>query len=120
MAKYHAPVVEKEFWKLNALTLAYKTESLLEAADDDSVCLKLDKKSGYVLLKKDNPYYYQLQAQLAMTNKQYCTFVLFKSESESELHIERIFPTGLFFLYYVVQDISLAESVMDTVTMKLT
>jgi len=32
-----------------------KTESLLEAADDDSFCLKLDEKSGYLLLKKRSP-----------------------------------------------------------------
>jgi len=36
-----------------------------------------------------------VQAQLAMTKKQYCDFVLFKSESE--LHIEKIFPDGLFY-----------------------
>ena len=49
-----------------------KTESLLEAADDDSFCLKLDEKSGFLLLRKDHLYYYQVQAQLAMTEKQYC------------------------------------------------
>jgi len=36
-----------------------------------------------------------VQAQLAMTKKQYCDFVLFKSESE--LHIGKIFPDGLFY-----------------------
>ena len=72
-----------------------KTESHLEAADDDSFYLKLDEKSGYLLLKKDYPYYYQVQVPLAMTKNQYCDFVLFKSESE--LHIERIFTDGLFF-----------------------
>ena len=72
-----------------------KTESLPEAADDDSFCLKLDEKSSYLLLKKDYPYCYQVQVPLATTEKQYCDFVLFKSESE--LHIEMIFPDGLFF-----------------------
>ena len=72
-----------------------KAESLLEAADDDSFCLKLDGTSGCLLLKRDHPYYYQVQAQLALSEKQYCDFVLFKSEYE--LHIERIFPDGLFF-----------------------
>lgn len=48
---------------------------------------------GKMMLKKDHPYYYQIQTQLNVTKLPYCDFVLWGPDS---LFVERVLPDQVF------------------------
>ena len=54
---------------------------------DEVVCL--EKADGAPSLKKNHPYYFQVQCQLMVTSKKYCDFVVY---TKSDFHVERILP----------------------------
>ncbi|XP_038064512.1 uncharacterized protein LOC119734942 [Patiria miniata] len=51
---------------------------------------------GKLYLKHSHPYYFQVQAQLFVSNKPYCDFVLWSRTKPDAPHIERIFPNDVF------------------------
>lgn len=55
-------------------------------------CLHL--AAGAMRLKTDHEFYYQVQAQLHITKKKYCDFVVW---TVTNIHVERIFPDQEFW-----------------------
>ena len=68
-------------------SLCAQETSLAEAADTvGSFCLDM-LTTGKLQLKRNHPYYFQIQLQMLATKRSYCDFVVW---TEQELHIERI------------------------------
>ena len=63
------------------------------AMQDKRFCLKGD--SNNLHLDENHPYYYQVQAQMHLTERRYCDFVVYTNMSEG-MHIERIYPNMQF------------------------
>ena len=63
-----------------------KMDSSIDEAIQDRK-FYLQNKNGEITLMKNHAYYYQVQAQLFVTNKQYCDFNCYTGR---EVHIERI------------------------------
>jgi hypothetical protein len=63
-----------------------KDQSIMQSATEKPFCLGTDE-SGLVHLKKDHLYYYQVQAQMFVTNRLFCHFIVW---TPSELFGERI------------------------------
>lgn len=73
-----------------------KDVGLQAAADNRDFCLELN--NGVFKLRRDNKYFYQVQAQLFVTDKPHCDFVIWCSkEGGHELFIERINADHQFF-----------------------
>lgn len=62
---------------------------------DGKFCLQADA-SGNLSLKEDHPYYYQVQAQLHVTQTAYCDFVVWADNKFDTTHIQRIVPDNAF------------------------
>jgi len=62
-----------------------RNSSIAEAVNDKKFYLQ--NKNGEIALSKDHAYYFQVQAQLFVTNKAYCDFICYTGR---ELHMERI------------------------------
>jgi len=56
----------------------------------------LEKLNDKFCLKRDNAYYYQVQAELAASGRFYCDFVVW---SETAINIEQIFPDKTFICH---------------------
>lgn len=69
-----------------------KDKSLQEACQNPDFCLASQGQSGYTL-KRDHQYYFQVQAQLFATKRQYADFVVW---IPGEIYIERITPNTEF------------------------
>ena len=65
-----------------------RDQTLLEAAQKSTFCLKLDKDNQSLGLKHGHDYYHQIQAQLYCSGRQWCDFVV---RTDKDLHIERIY-----------------------------
>lgn len=61
-------------------------------------------KNGKCQLKRTHQYYYQIQMQLLVTERQYCDFVLYAEEGP--VSIERIYPDPLV-TQEIIQDLTL-------------
>ncbi|KAM4537015.1 uncharacterized protein PAE49_021422 [Odontesthes bonariensis] len=73
-----------------------KDVGLQAAAENRGFCLQLS--NGAYNLQRDHGYYYQVQAQLFVTGKQHCDFVVWcTKEGNQELFIERIAADHQFF-----------------------
>ena len=70
-----------------------KNESLLNKAEQKGFCLKVN--DGKMQLDKSHAYYFQVQAQIFVTKRAYCDFVVWTEESE--LFVERIMPDPTMF-----------------------
>ena len=68
---------------------------LAEAADDGKFCLQTTT-DGTLRLKEAHQYYYQVQMQIAVCQKDYCNFVVW---TEQDLHFERTVPNHEFWTY---------------------
>lgn len=66
---------------------------LAEAADDGKFCLQTTT-DGTLHLKEAHQYYYQIQMQIAVCQKDYCDFVVW---TEQDLHLERVEPNPEFW-----------------------
>ena len=64
----------------------------LEEATDSIDCLEVDD-GGALHLMKTHPYYYQVQAQMHISQAVYADFVVWTLKG---IHIERIYPSGCF------------------------
>lgn len=69
----------------------------LEGTNFDNYCVKksacLQKNGESFVLKREHPYYYQVQQQLGITKRAYCDFVVFgTSQNGSKIAQERILP----------------------------
>ena len=62
-----------------------KDQSMEEASGDKRFCL--EKVNSHFQLKRDHQYYYQVQLQLFLTQREYCDFVVWTQES---VHIETL------------------------------
>jgi len=62
-----------------------KDMSIAEAAADKGFCL--ESVDGHLQLRTDHMYYYQVQAQIFLSERAYCDFVVW---TENDIHIERI------------------------------
>lgn len=71
----------------------FKDATLDVAASSKSFCLEM--VNGLYDLKKDHPYYYQIQAQLHVSDKPHCDFVVWTSKN---LYIKRLFKDTPFFM----------------------
>lgn len=73
-----------------------KDVGLQVAAENKDFCLELS--NGVFKLRRDHRYYYQVQAQLFVTGKAHCDFVVWcTKEGNQELFIERIAVDPEFF-----------------------
>lgn len=71
----------------------HKDVNISEAVErDDKFCLYKDD-NGVIKLRVDHSYYYQIQTQLYVCQKDYCDFVVYTTKA---LHIERIVPNLQF------------------------
>lgn len=66
--------------------------SVAEAAADKDFCLS--DVNGELHLKADHSYYYQVQAQIFITKRDYCDFVVWTLK---DMTVERIFPDRTFW-----------------------
>lgn len=67
-------------------------EGVLHATENKHFCIEnTDDGCG---LKKDHEYHYQIQAQLFITRRKYCDFMVW---SESNFYLQRIWPDADFF-----------------------
>ena len=64
-----------------------RSQTLKEASEKSSFCLKHNKNDNSFQLKESHDYYYQVQTQLYCTGRHWCDFVL---RTDNDLHIERI------------------------------
>ncbi|XP_049268020.1 uncharacterized protein LOC125756983 [Rhipicephalus sanguineus] len=66
-------------------------QTITEACQDKTFCAKL--VDGSPTLKRDHPYFFQIQGQLAVTGKTWCDFVVWTNRSELHLStfVERIY-----------------------------
>ena len=65
----------------------HKGEFIFEAAEGNKFCI--EKVGTEYKLKRNHPYYYQVQAQLGVCNKKYCDFYFW---TKQDFHYERIYP----------------------------
>ena len=74
-----------------------------EAEHQQSHHFCLEMRDNKLYLKENHAYYYQVQLQLACTNRKYCDFVVWRGTSKTteELHIQRIFQNVTFIRNYV-------------------
>ena len=63
----------------------YRFSKIAEGTKDPQFCCKLN--GDKIQLKQNHNYFYQVQAQMALTNTQWCDFVFW---TLSDVHIERI------------------------------
>ena len=85
--------------------LEIKCPKLLEDIDVHDFLCKLSKKQlsnfclaktdGQIYLKKEHPYFYQIQMQLACTGLKWCDFVLWSSKS---YFVERVLFDSKFWM----------------------
>ena len=68
-----------------------KEKSILEASSEAKFFL--EKKNDGIFLKQNHQYYYQVQAQIKLSNANYCDFVVWR---EKELFVQRIYPNDEF------------------------
>ncbi len=72
-----------------------KDQDITEAARDKQFCIK---QSGEKLtLDHNHQYFYQVQAQLIITRKKYCDFVVWTERNSSAPFVERVYPDIDFF-----------------------
>ena len=81
--------VEWEYWRSSVLTV--QRELPPENAIGNIDCLELS--DGALHLKKSHSYYYQVQAQIHISQALYADFVVWTLK---EIHIERIYPCEQF------------------------
>ena len=70
-----------------------KDRSILEASSEQIFCLERRDDSTALCLKQNHQYYYQVQAQIKLSNANYCDFVVWR---EGELFVQRIYPDDEF------------------------
>lgn len=63
----------------------WRLSKIDDASKDSQFCCEINKDQ--VQLKRNHNYYYQVQAQMALTNSSWCDFVIW---TLSDIHIERI------------------------------
>ena len=83
------PVKVMVFWKLSVLIPIKHEVSPEQACNDSTFCCKLTE--GEVRLKKNHPYYHQVQLQLYIGYDcfKWCDFCIFTCKG---LSVQRIFP----------------------------
>ena len=64
-----------------------RSQTLTEASEKSSFCLKQNKDNSSLQLKKNHDYFHLVQTQLYCTGRQWCDFVV---RTDNDLHIERI------------------------------
>ncbi len=79
--------------------LCLTNSSIQDQLGETDFCLKKND-SGNTRLKQEHRYYYQVQAQLHVTDLEYCDFVVW---GPHECFIERIFPDGDLFATNLVK-----------------
>uniref|UniRef100_A0A8C4QFE3 YqaJ viral recombinase domain-containing protein n=1 Tax=Eptatretus burgeri TaxID=7764 RepID=A0A8C4QFE3_EPTBU len=76
------------------------------AVDDDCAdgcwCMEINA-DGVVSLRKDHQYYAQVQAELFITGREYCDFVMILEKNQAQPYVERIKANNRFFKPYVEQ-----------------
>lgn len=68
---------------------SWKNQSPSECARDPNFFCRLDPATNAVTLKRDHPYYCQVQGQLAITGRQWCDFVVWTLKQP--LSVEKIY-----------------------------
>ncbi|XP_065289012.1 uncharacterized protein [Dermacentor albipictus] len=80
--------------------LSKKGLTIEEASEDRKFCCALEEDNE-VVLKKDHPYYFQMQGQMAITGHAWCDFVIWtENEQASEpncIYIQRIYFNSKFW-----------------------
>ncbi|KAF5274797.1 hypothetical protein FQR65_LT00380 [Abscondita terminalis] len=78
-------------YPLGAVTVIFAVfksgKSLEEAAQNNNICLEM--QNGHLRLKRKHNYYYQVQGQLNVSNKNYCYFIVYVDD-KTELFVEKI------------------------------
>ena len=64
-----------------------------DLVDEPNFCL-VSSESGSVQLSRDHQYYFQVQAQIYVSQKAYCDFVVWGPKS---VHIEHVLPDSTFW-----------------------
>ena len=70
-----------------------KDRSILESSSERTFCLERRDDSTALCLKQNHQYYYQVQAQIKLSNANYCDFVVWREE---ELFVQKIYPDDEF------------------------
>lgn len=90
------PSVQPRFGLLEVkcpLSVYSQSLSIPQAAEQaKGFCLEL--RNGGVALRREHPYYWQVQGQMAVTNCSWCDFVVWLG---NDLHIERIFADSVLW-----------------------
>lgn len=67
-----------------------------DACKDSQFCLHMNE-SGHITLKPSHPYYYQVQAQLLVTEASFCDFVVYTATGDEHgLFVERLTRDDIF------------------------
>ena len=74
------------------LLISFRAGSILQAVQDKNFCCSY--VNGKVQLKQDHAYYYQVQTQMFLPNRDYCDFVVWTPHG---LSVERIYPDQEFW-----------------------
>lgn len=69
-----------------------KNYTISEACGKKTFCCK--QTDGKVYLKKNHEYFYQIQGQMFITNRQWCDFVVY---TKKDIHIERVMFDATFW-----------------------
>uniref|UniRef100_A0A8C6LGZ3 YqaJ viral recombinase domain-containing protein n=1 Tax=Nothobranchius furzeri TaxID=105023 RepID=A0A8C6LGZ3_NOTFU len=77
-------------------TFCAKDLSVDEAADLGNFCLEKNEQ-GTIRLKPDHAYYYHVQMQIFVTDRQYCDFVLWTERDRDSPFVERVTANDSFF-----------------------
>ncbi|XP_035685431.1 uncharacterized protein LOC118422035 [Branchiostoma floridae] len=85
--------------------MCVKDKTFESEADQQHRQFCLELRGQRLQLKHSHPYYFQVQAQLACTGRNYCDFVVWRGAGKTtqQLHIERIYPDVAFFSTYVAK-----------------
>lgn len=68
---------------------------MVTAFKDYSHLEEVDEMDGHLKLKKSSEYYYQVQGQMAISNRAYCDFYIFSKAAKP--HLERIYFDAAFW-----------------------
>ena len=71
-------------------------DEILQTTCDPAFCLNFDKTTQMMALKRNHAYYFQVQAQIVLTNSDYCDFVVWTAAKANNLFIERITKDDTF------------------------
>lgn len=68
---------------------ALKTKTIKEAAVKHNIGVKLNPETNELFLPESFPYYYQIQAQLAITDREWCDLFLWSPSDNKPIRVNR-------------------------------